>query len=56
VIYSLQFGLALAAVTALSGNPPTIGETGFPLSHVATVSDSAIPGVAVAWLQGDPVD
>ncbi len=55
-MYSLQFGLALAAVTAVSGYPLTLGDSGFPLSHMVTVGDSAIPRIPAAWLQGDPAD
>ena len=55
-MYSLQFGLALAAVTAVSGYPLTLGDSGFPLSHMVTVSDSEIPRIPDPWIQGDPAD
>ena len=55
-MYSLQFGLTLAAVTAVSGYPLTLGDAGFPLSHMEAVADSAIPRIPAAWLQGDPAD
>ena len=55
-MYSLQFGLALAAVTAVSGYPLTLGDSGFPLSHMVTVGDSAIPRIPDPWIQGDPAD
>ena len=55
-MYSSQFGLALAAATAVSGYPLTLGDSGFPLSHMVTVADSTIPRIPDPWIQGDPAD
>ena len=55
-MHSLQFGLALAAATAVSGYPLTLGDSGFPLSHMVAVADSTIPRIPDPWIQGDPAD